>query len=126
MKRCTQCGEPASIWERDLTTGICRKCRKAEAAEHPLSLSNLTLTGWLLTFVIIGVIVGLMIPYGRWLHDLLPGGRYPALLLALPVLIAALILFAVGALILKRLGMPVWKPGHEDQGQPPNESEVDG
>jgi hypothetical protein len=67
-----------------------------------------------------------MIPYGGWLYDNLPGGHYPASLLALPVLALALALFALGALALKRLGFPVWKSSHEDPGPAPNVSEIEG
>jgi MFS family permease len=113
MKPCSQCGEPASVWTHDPLLGLCRKCRKANAAAHPLSLSHLTFSGWLLTFVTIGVLVGLMIPYGGWLSDHLPGGHYPAEILALPIIALALAFFAMGAFVLKRSGLPVWKSSYE-------------
>jgi hypothetical protein len=64
-----------------------------------------------------------MIPYGGWLSDHLPSGRYPALILAMPVLVMAVILFAIGAFVLKRLGLPAWKSSQENPGQPSKESE---
>jgi hypothetical protein len=75
----------------------------------PLSLAKLTWAGWSLTVTTIAVMVGLMIPYGSWLYDFLPEGTYPALALALPVLILAFGFFAVGWLVLKGIGIPVWK-----------------
>lgn len=126
MKPCARCGEPTSIWQRDLTSGICRKCRKAEAAAHPYSLTKLTPIGWLLTLATIGVIVGLMIPYGVWLNELLPADRRPPyLLLALPVLGVALLVFTAGALVLKELGMPAWKQEQKDNDQP-EDQKLDG
>jgi hypothetical protein len=122
MKPCSQCGEPASVWTHDPITGLCRKCRKANAAADPLSLSNLTISGWLLTFGTIGLLVGLMLPYGRWLSAHVPGGQYLAHVLALPVLALAVAFFALIARVLKQLGLPVWKLSHEDPVQRPKES----
>jgi hypothetical protein len=33
MKKCPRCGKPVSMWQRDLFSGICHKCRTQEAAE---------------------------------------------------------------------------------------------
>jgi hypothetical protein len=34
MAKCPGCGETTSIWQRDLSTGLCRKCQKAAAEEE--------------------------------------------------------------------------------------------
>ena len=61
-----------------------------------IKLSDLTAWGWFLLLATIGVIVGVMIPWGGWLYHLLPGGSYPALLLALPVLAQQFLILSVG------------------------------
>lgn len=78
-----------------------------------IKLSDLTVWGWLLALVSIGVIVGGMIPWAGWLCAVLPRTlysirvRYPTGLLALPVLTLGIGVFALGALILKAIGLPI-------------------
>ncbi|HTK75868.1 MAG TPA: hypothetical protein VL371_11465 [Gemmataceae bacterium] len=78
-----------------------------------IRLSDLTVWGWLLALASIGVIVGGMIPWAGWLYAVLPrtlysiAVRYPAEFLALPVLILGIGVFALGALILKSIGLPI-------------------
>jgi hypothetical protein len=31
MKTCPKCGQPTSLWSRDLSSGACRQCQQAEA-----------------------------------------------------------------------------------------------
>ena len=83
--------------------------RKAAGAVFGTRLSDLTIWGWLLALATIGLIVGLMIPWGGWLYDVLPGGRfpYPALLLALPVLLLGIGVFVLGAVALNAVGLYV-------------------
>lgn len=80
-----------------------------------INLSDLTLVGWLLTLATIGIIVVLMIFSGGIWNDLLPPGRYPALLLAVPGLLIGILFFAIGALVLKAVGQPVMKPGPKEE-----------
>ena len=47
MATCRQCGQPTSIWRKDLFTGLCPRCR---GGPTPVSL------GWQ-TLIIIGIIV---------------------------------------------------------------------
>jgi MFS family permease len=121
MTLCSRCGNQTSIWQRGLFSGICRNCRNADAANEPYSLSKLTRAGWLLTLATIALIVGLMLPYGGWLYGLLPKGRYPEQVVALPVLLVGLAFFAVGSLVLKWLGVPVWKQRDQEGGKPPDQ-----
>ena len=74
-----------------------------------IKLSDLTVWGWLLALATIGLIVGLMIPWGGWLYDVLPGDRfpYPAILLALPVLLLGIGIFVLGAVALNAIGLHV-------------------
>jgi hypothetical protein len=118
MKRCTNCDEPASFWQRDLFTGVCRKCRKAEADENPLSLSHLTLSGWLLTFVTIGVMVGIAILLGAWLYERVPVAPFRRAILGVSVIGGGLMVFALVAVVLNRLGLPVWRSKPEDEPKP--------
>ena len=74
-----------------------------------IKLSDLTLVGWLLTLATIAVIVGLLVAFGGMWNDLVPDGQYPAILLALPGLLAGVVFFIVGAVILKAVGLPVTK-----------------
>jgi hypothetical protein len=81
-----------------------------------IKLSDLTAVGWLLTLATIGIIVVLMIYSGSIWNDVLPAGRYPAILLAAPGLIIGIVFFAVGAFVLKAAGLPAFKrPPTPDQ-----------
>jgi hypothetical protein len=106
---CTVCGKAVSLWQRDFNSGACSQCRQAAAAKDPLNISNLTLAGWLLTAGTVMAMTTLAILYGRWLYDLLPPGRYPRLLLALPLLGVAALIFCAGYRLLNSFGIPVWK-----------------
>lgn len=70
-------------------------------------LSDLTVWGWMLALVTVGIIFALMIPWGRWLYDMLPPGMYPALLFALPVLLLGLAVFFLGAVFMNAMGLRV-------------------
>ena len=93
------------------------KCRGSDPRRHEaastgdrkamIKLSDLTLAGWLLTLATIGVVVGLLVAFGGMWNELLPDGQYPAILLALPGLLAGVVFFVVGALVLKAVGLPV-------------------
>jgi hypothetical protein len=72
-----------------------------------IKLRDLTLAGWLLTLVTIGIIVLLMIYSGSLWQDILPPGRYPASLLAAPGLIIGLAFFGVCSALLRAIGIPV-------------------
>ena len=89
-----------------------------------IKLSDLTVWGWLLALATIGLIVGLMIPWGGWLYDALPKGRfpYPALLLALPVLLVGIGVFVLGTIALNAIGLHVIrKPPDGGPLAPPSE-----
>ena len=75
-----------------------------------IKLSDLTLVGWLLTLATTGVIVGLLVGFGGMWNDQLPSGQYPVILLAIPGLIAGVLFFIIGAVVLKAVGLPVVKP----------------
>src|SRR5262249_51426415 len=34
MRTCSRCGQPASFWDVDLTSGLCGNCRDAERAQR--------------------------------------------------------------------------------------------
>ena len=34
MKTCPKCGQPTSLWSRDLSSGVCRQCQQAEAKQR--------------------------------------------------------------------------------------------
>jgi MFS family permease len=78
-----------------------------------IKLSDLTVWGWLLALAAVGVIVGGMMPWAGWLYDVLPRTlysikvHYPAELLALPVLLLGIGVFALGAVVLNACGLPV-------------------
>jgi hypothetical protein len=80
-----------------------------------VKLSDLTLVGWLLTLLTVTVIVVLMIYSGRIWHAVLPGGTYPAVLLAAPGLLLGVLFFAAGAGALEALGLPVVRIPDEDR-----------
>ena len=81
---------------------------------HPITLPARILL--LLTFLIV---VGGTIGYISWTIDELDG-TYPLLLLAMPVLVVAMVFFALGYSALHWLGIPFYTPedqdGSEDQG----------
>jgi hypothetical protein len=93
-----------------------------------IKLSDLTVWGWLLAVAAVGVIVGGMMPWAGWLYNVLPRTlysikvHYPAELLALPVLVLGIGVFALGALILRAMGLPIIRKrpegGPADGGQP--------
>jgi hypothetical protein len=87
-----------------------------------IKLSDLTLVGWLLALVTIGLIVVLMIFSGRIWSDILPEGRYPTILLAAPGLIIGIVFFAIGAVVLKAVGLPVVKRPPDPE--PPSEPQA--
>lgn len=74
-----------------------------------IKLSDLTLAGWLLTLATIAVVAGLLVAFGGMWNELLPEGQYSVFLLALPGLLAGIVFFIIGAVILKAVGLPVTK-----------------
>lgn len=80
-----------------------------------IKLSDLSLTGWLLTLLTIALILVLMIFSGKIWHGILPPGRYPALLLAAPGLVIGIVFFIIGAIVLKIAGFPVTKTAREPE-----------
>ena len=89
-----------------------------------IKLSDLTLVGWLLTLATIGVIVGLLVGFGGMWNDLLPSGQYPVILLAIPGLVAGVLFFIIGAVVLKAVGLPVVKPAPPPTDQVGKEGQV--
>ena len=79
-----------------------------------IKLSDLTLVGWLLTLLTITLTVVLIIYSGKVWHAILPGGTYPALLLAAPGLFLGIIFFVVGASTLESIGWPIVRATKED------------
>jgi hypothetical protein len=87
-----------------------------------MKMSDLTLAGWLLSLLTIGIIIVLIISSLVLAFAILPGGRYPTMLmvlLAAPGFIVGIVLFALGALFLKAVGFPVIKATPEPSQQPP-------
>jgi hypothetical protein len=85
-----------------------------------VKLSDLTLVGWLLALVTSGLIVVLMIFSGIIWYHILPAGRYPTIMLIAPGLIIGIVFFAIGAVVLKAVGLPVIKRPPQPE-QPPRE-----
>jgi hypothetical protein len=119
MAKCSRCGKESSIFNRDLTSGLCADCRREDAANNPWSLSNLTRAGWLLTLATLVLIGGLAIPYGQWLSQFFPnglGGNYGAMaLLAGPLLLSALAFFKGGTYALGSVNIPIWQRPHDGE-----------
>jgi hypothetical protein len=80
-----------------------------------------TLVGRLLVLFTLTLAVGGPFAYFYWLSDDLPSGSYPLLLFALPILIGAAIFFALATLVLRSMGIPVFK----EQGSNRDEDEDD-
>ena len=45
--------------------------------------------------------------FAMWLYKVLPAGRYPAILLAIPVVLSGILFFAVASTVCRRLGIPL-------------------
>jgi hypothetical protein len=81
-----------------------------------IKLSDLTLTGWLLTLVTLTLVVVLMIFSGRLFYSILPAGRYPAMLLIAPGLFIGIAFFGISALVLNKIGLPVVRKSQPSEG----------
>jgi hypothetical protein len=63
----------------------------------------------MLTLATIGIMVSLVVYSGSIWYEVLPAGEYPAILLATPGLLIGILFFAVGAVVLKKAGLPAIK-----------------
>jgi hypothetical protein len=72
-----------------------------------VKLSDLSLVGWMVTLVTVALVVVLMLFSGTLYTSILPAGRYPTMLLIAPGLILGIAFFAISAMILNRMGLPI-------------------
>ena len=70
-------------------------------------LSDLTLAGWALAVSTVTLMAAAAFYSGGIWSEVLPAGRYPAIILLAPGLLLSLGFFAIGVKVLDRLGYPV-------------------
>ena len=73
---------------------------------------RLTLAGRILVLLTLFLAVGGPIGYFAITWEELPAGRYPIWFFVLPVLAGAALFYVIGAVVLRWLGIAVWREGH--------------
>jgi hypothetical protein len=77
-------------------------------------LRAFTLAGRLLVIATILVASGVFYWFVMFINDNLPSGRYPVAFLLIPVVIGAAVFFLVVSLILRLVGVRVWKTSNNN------------
>ena len=75
----------------------------------------LTFVGRVLILVTLTFVVGGPFAYFYWMVDDLPPGRYPLVLFALPILLVGALFFWVACVVLKSLGIAVFRDHSGDR-----------
>src|SRR5207249_3894452 len=97
----------------DQTFGIVENSATDGVVLMDMKLSQLTLAGWLLTLVTIGIVVVLIVVTGFVWNSIFPAVGCPELLLGAPGIIIGVAFYSLSARVLKKMGLPVVKRSSE-------------